>query len=150
MMRIDANGELAASSMDDLIGHDAIIYGSPSDMGGPAWQFKKFADASSKNPLRQPGRIKASAGFTTASSANGDGLLTILYLFTLSQQHGHVWVGTDLQPPSTDETWVAGNAGISAICAIDVLPDEAPRTADLEHGFLLGKRIAEVIVKLVT
>jgi NAD(P)H dehydrogenase (quinone) len=26
------------------IARDAIIYGSPTYMGGPAWQFKKFAD----------------------------------------------------------------------------------------------------------
>ena len=46
--RIDANGDLPDDALDKLAAADAIVYGSPTYMGGPAWQFKKFADASSK------------------------------------------------------------------------------------------------------
>jgi NAD(P)H dehydrogenase (quinone) len=48
MYRIDKSGELPLGTWDELALADAIIYGSPTYMGGPAWQFKKFADASSK------------------------------------------------------------------------------------------------------
>ena len=32
----------------DLAAADAVVFGSPTYMDGPSWQFKKFADASSK------------------------------------------------------------------------------------------------------
>ncbi len=46
--QIGEEGGLPDSDMAELIDADAIIYGSPTYMGGPAWQFKKFAAASSK------------------------------------------------------------------------------------------------------
>jgi multimeric flavodoxin WrbA len=36
-----------ATTLEDVGQANAIIYGSPTYMGGPAWQFKKFADACS-------------------------------------------------------------------------------------------------------
>ena len=46
VITIDQHGELPKGGWDALAGLDAIIYGSSTYMGGPAWQFKKFADAS--------------------------------------------------------------------------------------------------------
>jgi NAD(P)H dehydrogenase (quinone) len=46
--QIDQNGDLPAGAFEALALADAIIYGSPTYMGGPAWQFKKFADTSAK------------------------------------------------------------------------------------------------------
>jgi multimeric flavodoxin WrbA len=48
VLRIDQEGNLPNGWTDVLASQDAVIYGSPTYMGGPAWQFKKFADASSK------------------------------------------------------------------------------------------------------
>jgi hypothetical protein len=46
--RINEFGDLPSGAMEELDLADAIIYGSPTYMGGPAWQFKKFADSSAK------------------------------------------------------------------------------------------------------
>ena len=46
--RINAVGDLPGGALEELDLADAIIYGSPTYMGGPAWQFKKFADSSAK------------------------------------------------------------------------------------------------------
>lgn len=48
LYRIDQDGNLPDDAWEAISAADAIIYGSPTYMGGPAWQFKKFADASSK------------------------------------------------------------------------------------------------------
>jgi NAD(P)H dehydrogenase (quinone) len=93
LLRIDENGELAEGELDVLMDQHAIIYGSPTYMGGPAWQFKKFADASSKLWFSQALKDKVAAGFTNSASVNGDKLSTLQYFFTLSQQHGQLWVG---------------------------------------------------------
>src|SRR6476646_1747156 len=46
--RINEVGDLPGGALEELDLADAIIYGSPTYMGGPAWQFKKFADSSAK------------------------------------------------------------------------------------------------------
>lgn len=154
MIRIDANGDIPQTDFDSLVAQDAIIYGSPTYMGGAAWQFKKFADATSKLRSSQSLKNKIAGGFTNSGSVNGDKFSTIMYIFTLSQQHGQIWVGTGLMPANTkangpgDVNWTAGSAGALAISPVDASPDEAPRAGDLETARLLGLRIAEVAMRL--
>ncbi|MCA8903206.1 MAG: flavodoxin family protein, partial [Hyphomonas sp.] len=117
VLRISQEGDLTEDEFASLAGADAIIYGSPTYMGGPAWQFKKFADASSKPWFGQAWKDKIAAGFTNSATVNGDKASTLSYFFTLSQQHGQVWVGTGLLPSNTkahgpdDVNWTAGFSG---------------------------------------
>jgi multimeric flavodoxin WrbA len=147
--RIDENGDLKEDDFEALAQADAIIYGSPTYMGGPAWQFKKFADASSKPWFGQAWKDSIAAGFTNSGSTNGDKFATITYFWTLSQQHGQIWVGTGLLPSNRKENgpddinWTAGFGGAMAISPSDASPEEAPRQGDLETARLLGKRVAE-------
>lgn len=152
--RIDQDGNLPDGWVDVLASQDAIIYGSPTYMGGPAWQFKKFADASSKLWMKQGLKDKLAAGFTNSASVNGDKFSTIQFLWTLSQQHGQIWVGTGLMPANkkdsgpADVNWTAGFAGALAISPSDASAEEAPREGDLKTAELLGKRVAEMAQKL--
>ena len=47
-LKIDETGDIPESGWDTLKAADAIAFGSSTYMGGPAWQFKKVADTSSK------------------------------------------------------------------------------------------------------
>lgn len=153
-IRINENGDLPDGAWEALAQQDAIIYGSPTYMGGPAWQFKKFADASSKSWFQQEWKDKIAAGFTNSASVNGDKFSTISYFFTLSQQHSQIWIGTGLLPSNAkangpdDVNWTAGFAGALAVSPSDATPEEAPRKGDLETARLLGKRVAEFAVKI--
>lgn len=153
VFEISQDGELPEGSWDELGDVDAIIYGSPTYMGGPAWQFKKFADRTSKPWYAQAWKDTVAGGFTNSASVNGDKAGTISYFFTLSQQHGQIWVGTGLLPSNTkahgpdDVNWTAGSAGALAISPSDASPEEAPRKGDLETARLLGERIAAYAVK---
>jgi multimeric flavodoxin WrbA len=80
---------------------DAIIFGSPTYMGTVSWQFKKFADASSKPWFSQKWKDKVGAAFTNSATMNGDKLSTLHYLFTLGMQHSMIWVGTGLMPANS-------------------------------------------------
>lgn len=71
--RIDAEGNLPDGTWEALQAADAIIMGSPTYMGGVSWQFKKFADASSKLWFSQTWKHKVAAGFTNSASMNGEG-----------------------------------------------------------------------------
>jgi NAD(P)H dehydrogenase (quinone) len=150
---IDPLGELPEASWVELADQDAIIYGSPTYMGGPAWQFKKFADASSKPWFVNAWKDKIAAGFTNSASVNGDKFATIGYFFTLSQQHGQIWIGTGLMPSNAkkhgpdDINWTGGFAGALAISPSDATPEEAPRLGDLETAKRLGTRVADYAVR---
>ena len=154
IFRIDANGDLPDGALEKLATVDAIVYGSPTYMGGPAWQFKKFADASSKAWFTQAWKDKVAAGFTNSASVNGDKAATISYFVTLAMQHGQIWVGTGLMPSNRKEhgpddvNWTAGQTGLLAISPSDASAEEAPRKGDLETARLFGKRVAEVAAKL--
>ena len=153
VLRIDQEGNLPDGWIDVLASQDAIIYGSPTYMGGPTWQFKKFADASSKLWMKQGLKDKLAAGFTNSASVNGDKFSTIQYLWTLSQQHGQFWVGTGLMPANkkdsgpNDVNWTAGFAGALAISPSDASAEEAPRNGDLKTAELLGARVAKTARK---
>lgn len=150
--QIDANGDLPGA-LDELAKADAIIYGSPTYMGGPAWQFKKFADATSRLWPSQAWKDKLAAGFTNSASVNGDKFSTIQYFWTLSQQHGQIWVGTGMLSANAkasgpdDVNWTAGFGGLLAVSPSDASPDEAPRKGDLETARLFGRRVAEVAAR---
>jgi NAD(P)H dehydrogenase (quinone) len=154
VLRIDERGDLPDSAWELLAAQDAVIYGSPTYMGGAAWQFKKFADASSKPWFSSAWKDKIAAGFTNSASTNGDKFSTITYFFTLSQQHGQIWIGTGLQPSNkkengpSDVNWTGGYAGALAISPSDASADEAPRQGDLETARLLGERVAQFALKL--
>jgi multimeric flavodoxin WrbA len=151
---IDQNGDLPEGALEELADADAIIYGSPTYMAGPAWQFKKFADSTSKGWFTQAWKNKVAAGFTNSASVNGDKGVTVDYFFHLAMQHGQIWVGTGLLPSNKKESgpqdvnWSSGFAGALAISPADASPEEAPRSGDLETARLLGARVAELAKKL--
>ena len=80
---------------------DALAFGSPTYMGGPAAQFKAFADATSDRWTTQRWADKVAVGFTTGSCANGDQGHTLAYFTILAAQHGMLWCGLDI-PGGTD------------------------------------------------
>ena len=90
-------------------------------MGGPAWQFKKFADACSKLFEPQAWKDKLAAGFTNSASVSGDKSSTITHFWTLAMQMGQIWVGTGLLPASkksstpADINWSSGFGGAHAV-----------------------------------
>jgi NAD(P)H dehydrogenase (quinone) len=153
-LAIDKDGNLPEGTWEVLAAQDAIIFGSPTYMGGPAWQFKKFADDSSKQWYVGAWKDKIAGGFTNSASTNGDKAGTISYFMTFAMQHSQIWVGTGLMPANkkengpNDTNWTAGSSGALAISPSDASPDEAPRKGDLETARLFGRRIAETAARL--
>ncbi len=153
LSRIDEHGDLEAGGWDAILAARAVIFGSPTYMGGVAWQFKKFADASSKPWFQLAWKDKLAAGFTNSASVNGDKGMTISYLMTLAMQHGMLWLGTGLMPANlkssqrSDVNYLAGFSGALAQSPSDSSPDEGPAPGDLETARLLGRRVAEHVVK---
>ena len=152
LVTINAEGNLPEADWTTLNAADAIIMGSPTYMGSVSWQFKKFADASSKQWFSQAWKDKVFAGFTNSATMNGDKLSTLHYLFTLAMQHGGVWVGTGIMASNSkaatrnDINYVGSYSGAMAQSPSDASPAEM-LPGDLETARLFGKRVAETAVK---
>jgi NAD(P)H dehydrogenase (quinone) len=127
---------------------DAIIFGSPTYMGGPAAQFKCFADACGGKWYGAAWRDKIAAGFTVSSGPSGDKLSTLHYFFTLAMQLGMIWIGLP-ELPMNDKgiNRLSSYSGVMAQAGQEAT-DVAPNAADKLTGELLGKRVAEYAVRL--
>jgi NAD(P)H dehydrogenase (quinone) len=153
LVAISAEGTLADADWETLAASDAIIFGAPTYMGGPSWQFKRFADASSKPWFGQAWKDKIAAGFTNSATMNGDKFSSIQYMVTLAMQHSMVWVGTGMMPSNSkaatrnDLNYVGGFTGALATSPSDASPDEAPLPGDLETARQFGARVATYAVK---
>ena len=152
LIAIDAEGNLPEGGWDTLGAADAIIMGSPTYMGSVSWQFKKFADASSKPWFSQAWKDKLFAGFTNSASMNGDKLSTLHYLFTLAMQHGGVWVGTGMMPSNSkaakrdDINYLGSFSGAMAQSPSDAGAAEMS-VGDLDTAKAFGKRVADTAAK---
>ena len=152
LLAVDQEGNLPEGGWEQLAAADAIIFGAPTYMGSVPWQYKKFIDATSKPWYTQAWKDKIAAGFTNSASMNGDKLSTLHYLFTLSQQHSMIWVGTGLMPSNSkaanrnDVNYVASFSGAMAQTPSDASVDEM-LPGDLETARLFGARVAEVTAK---
>ncbi|HUR90344.1 MAG TPA: flavodoxin family protein [Ramlibacter sp.] len=153
MLAIDADGNLPDGGWEQLKASDGIIFGSPTYMGDVSWQFKKFADASSKPWYAQEWKDKVAAGFTNSGGMSGDKLNTLFTLYTLAMQHGMIWVGLGLMPSNlkssrrNDVNYLVSYSGAMSQSPADGGVADMSE-GDLETARLLGVRVAEVTGRL--
>ncbi|WP_432379534.1 flavodoxin family protein [Duganella sp. P38] len=153
LLAIDAEGNLPEGGWDKLAAADAIIFGAPTYMGSPSWQFKKFADATSKVWFTRGWQDKVFGGFSNSASFNGDKQVSLIALQTLASQHGGIWVSLGLAPANTkaaqrtDLNNLGGSVGLLVQSPSDASVDEIPQ-GDLDTAKAYGKRVAEVAARL--
>ena len=149
LIPIDADGNLPDGAWEQLKAADAIIFGSPTYMGSVSWQFKKFADASSRAWFSQEWENKLFAGFTNSAAINGDKFSTLSYMMTLAMQHGGLWIGLGIPPSSSkaatrnDPNYLGGYSGAIAQSPSDASVMEM-LAGDLDTAKHFGRRVAEV------
>jgi len=133
------------SIIDELSTCDAIVFGTPTYMGGVSAQFKAFADATSELWCEQQWAGKMAAGFTCGSAMNGDQTGTLQYLVTLSNQHGMLWVGLDSAQGYKDH-------GVNRLgCQLGVVAHSADghvHESDMATAAYLGRRVADQVMRL--
>ncbi|CAI2326825.1 TPA: flavodoxin family protein [Vibrio parahaemolyticus] len=134
--------------MDELAECDAIIFGSPTYMGGVAAQFKAFADASSESWYHQKWANKVAAGFTSGGALNGDQSCTLQYLQTFAYQHGMMWVGLDKISNSGEQN--LNRYGVQGGIVAQGGADGQLHASDVATAEYLGKRVAMLVDKLST
>jgi NAD(P)H dehydrogenase (quinone) len=133
----------------ELDAADAVIFGSPTYMGGVSAEFAKFKDWTSKRWMEGKWRDKLAAGFTSSASWNGDKHNTLYQLLTLALQHGMVWVGLGLpggfnhsKGSIEDLNRLGASVGAMAQANADQ-GVEGIAASDFRTMNALGKRVAE-------
>ena len=128
--------DVPEASADDVVGADAVIFGSPTRYGNVAAQLKQFIDT--LGPQWQQGLLadKVYSGFTAVSTAHGGHESTLLALYNTVHHFG----GVIVTPGYTDPLKFAdGNPyGTSFASGQGDLPDDTALAA-AEYQ---GKRIA--------
>lgn len=149
LIEIDQEGNISEEAWGTLKQSDAIIFGAPTYMGSTPWQFKKFADASSKAWFTREWQDKIFGGFTVSASMNGDKQMTLLQMQTLAAQHGGIWVSLGLAPASTsaatraDVNHLGGSLGLIVQCPADAGAEAIP-AGDMETARLYGERVKTI------
>lgn len=153
LIEIDAEGNLPEGTWEKLDAADAIIFGSPTYMGNVSWQFKKFADASSKVWFTRGWQDKVFGGFTNSASFSGDKQVSLIAMQTLASQHGGIWVSLGLMPANKKTSTrqemnnLGGSVGVLIQSPSDASVEEIPQ-GDLDTAKSYGKRIVAVAAKL--
>ena len=143
--------EMDDTAWETLAHADAIIFGAPTYMGGPAGSFKLFADRSSGVWYEQGWKDKIAAGFTNSGHMAGDKLNTLVYFAVLAAQHGMIWAsdgakgGWDTSRGSAEDLNRLGSwLGVATQANKDEDARIAPPPSDLLTGEAIGRRVAHV------
>lgn len=131
---------------------DAIVYGSPTYMGGPAAQFKAFADWTGGVWYKQGWKDKLAGGFTHSGSPSGDKASTIQYFMTLAGQHSQIWVSTGVHASRVtgdglDLNNVGGFTGLMGAGGAPYGQPAQITEGDRRTAEAYGKRLAELTAR---
>jgi NAD(P)H dehydrogenase (quinone) len=122
-----------------------VVFGSPTYMGGPAAQFKAFADATGDRWSEGRWKDKVAAGFTTGSCANGDQSHTLNYFSVFAAQHAMIWCNLDI-PGGYDA--LGRNRLGTQVGVVSESSDANVNETDLRTAYSLGRRVAELTGRL--
>ena len=143
----------AEARANELDAADAIVFGSPTYMGGVTADFARFKDWTSKRWMTRAWQDKLAAGFTVSASWGGDKQGTLHQLLTLAAQHGMVWVGLGMAPGNNhskgspeDLNRTGASLGLMAQANADQ-GVEGIGQSEFRTAEALGKRVAEAVLR---
>jgi NAD(P)H dehydrogenase (quinone) len=130
-----------------LAAADAIVFGTPTYMGGYSAQMKAFIDGCAGVWFQQGWKDKLAAAFTHSQGLSGDKLNTLQSLLVNAMQHGMVWVGLGMLAEGTTPSHANRiGAYLGAMAQTDGNQTEV-NPGDRKTATLLGKRVAEAAVR---
>lgn len=132
-----------------LMNADAIVFGTPTYMGGYAAQMKAFIDACGGIWFRQGWKDKVAAGFTHSQGLSGDKLNTLQSLQVNALQHGMIWVGNAVMVEGTGLEHQNRLSSYTGLMAQTYPAEHAVSEGDQKTAQAFGQRIAETTMRWV-
>ena len=134
-------------ALDTLTAADAIVFGTPTYMGGYSAQMKALVDAASEVWMRLGWKDKVAAAFTHTQGLSGDKLNTHAGLWVNAMQHGMVWVGLGELVEGTGPDKVNRLGAYGGAMAQTDYGQEKVNPGDLRTATILGRRVAEAAAR---
>jgi NAD(P)H dehydrogenase (quinone) len=132
-----------------LAASDAIIFGTPTYMGGYSAQMKTFIDAASVVWAQLGWKNKIAAGFTHSQGLSGDKLNTLASLWVNAMQHGMIWVGLGELVEGTASDKVNRLSSYGGAMAQTDMGQEKVNEGDRKTAVILGRRVAEATARWI-
>lgn len=121
---------------------DAIVFGTPTYMGGYSAQITCFIDACSGIWMKQGWKDKIAAGFTHSQGLSGDKLNTLNGLFINAMQHGMVWVGNAILPEGDQPEMINRIGSYTGLMAQSGYGQASIGDGDKKTAGMFGQRVA--------
>jgi NAD(P)H dehydrogenase (quinone) len=126
---------------------DAIVFGTPTYMGGYSAQLKAFIDAASAVWAKLGWKDKIAGGFTHSQGLSGDKQNTLTSLWVNAMQHGMVWVGLGELVEGTAAGKVNRLSAYGGAMAQTDWGQDKVNDGDRKTAAILGRRVAEAAAR---
>jgi NAD(P)H dehydrogenase (quinone) len=144
----DEQSQIAVCSLDDLRQADGVIFGSPTRYGNMTAQLKQLIDSTAGLWLKGEMEGKPAAVFTSTASTHGGQETTLLSMMIPLLHLGMLIVGLPYSLAGMIHTEGRGGTPYGATTIAGPKGELEPKPEDLQLAEALGKRVAEVALKL--
>ncbi len=140
--------DIRVCTLDDFKEADGVIFGSPTRYGNMIAQMGKFINSTAKLWLEGVMEGKPAGFFTSTATTHGGQETTLLTMMVPFLHLGMLIVGVPYSTPGMLHTEGRGGTPYGATTVAGPKNNLKPATEDLQIAQALGKRVAEVALKI--
>src|SRR3954464_6353679 len=140
--------DIPVATVDDLRAADAVLFGSPTRYGNMTAQMKQLIDSTAQFWLKGEMEGKPAGVFTSTASTHGGQETTLISMMIPLLHLGMIVVGLPYSLPEMIHTEGRGGTPYGATTIAGPRGELAPRPEDLRLAEALGKRVAEITLKV--
>src|SRR5512133_294383 len=140
--------DIPVCTVDDLRQADAVLFGSPTRYGNMTAQLKALIDGTVDLWLKGEMEGKPAGVFTSTASTHGGQETTLLTMMVPLLHLGMVIVGLPYSYEGMIHTEGRGSSPYGASVLAGGRGELQPKPEDLKLGEALGKRVAEIALKI--
>lgn len=140
--------QIPVCTVDDLREADGVLFGSPTRYGNMTAQMKQLIDSTATLWLQGAMEGKPAGVFTSTASTHGGQETTLLSMMIPLLHLGMLIVGLPYSHPAMIHTEARGGTPYGASTIAGAKGELAPKPEDLQLAEALGKRVAEVALKV--
>jgi len=144
----DLHKEIPICTLDDLKAADGILFGTPTRFGNMAAQMKRLFDSAVSLWLEGALEGKPAGIFVSTATTHGGQETTPFTMMAPLLHLGLIIVGVPYSIPGMLHTEGRGGTPYASSTVAGSRNELSPFTEDLEIARALGKRVAEVAIKL--
>ena len=144
----EEQNKMPVCTVDDLRAADAVIVGSPTRYGNMTAQMKQLIDSTASLWLKGEMEGKPAGVFTSTASTHGGQETTLITMMIPLLHLGMIIVGVPYSTEGMIHTEGRGGTPYGPTTIAGARGELQPQEGDLVIARALGKRVAEVAMKL--